>query len=138
MIIRWCWFDFVPFLLSNNICVGNSFPFLYQMYGGLFNFVIEYTFMFTPSFFTACKSDKYRWSLDVLQGSKCSLPTILCSCCPFSPLFSCCLRHNTFYRYFHYHSSLVDFTCFYWVCFQQLHQIWKKLLYIILIHPRVL
>jgi hypothetical protein len=25
---------------------------------------------------------------------------------------------------------LVDFTSFYWVCFQQLHQIWKKLLYI--------
>uniref|UniRef100_B9HG64 Uncharacterized protein n=1 Tax=Populus trichocarpa TaxID=3694 RepID=B9HG64_POPTR len=39
-----------------------------KMYGGLFNFVIEDTFMFTPSFFTACKSDKYRWSLDVLQG----------------------------------------------------------------------
>jgi len=64
------------------------------------------------------------------RASKCSLPTILCSCCPFSPLFSCCLRHYTFYRYFHYHSSLVDFTSFYWVCFQQLHQIWKKLLYI--------
>ena len=55
----------------------------------------------------AVKRDKYRWSLDVLQGSKCSLPTILCSCCPFSPLFSCCLRHYTFYRFFHYHSSFI-------------------------------
>ncbi|CAN6549434.1 unnamed protein product [Malus baccata var. baccata] len=43
-------------------------PVLHPMSEGLFNFVIEWTFMFCSSAVHGSKEDRHKWSLDALRG----------------------------------------------------------------------
>ncbi|OEL28220.1 hypothetical protein BAE44_0010761 [Dichanthelium oligosanthes] len=60
-------FFILPLLNSAGVHLLES-PVLHPMAEGLFNFVLAWTLMFAPLFFTDSRRDRYKGSLDVLWG----------------------------------------------------------------------